>query len=384
MPPSHLYVHVPFCARRCSYCDFSIAVRTVTPVDEYLTALRTEIARTFPAGGHLTTVYLGGGTPSRLGGAGVARLIDLVRDAVAIAADAEVTIEANPDDVTREAVAAWKLAGVNRVSVGSQSFDDAVLKWMHRTHDSAQIERAVENLRGGGIDNISLDLIFSLPAHLNRSWETDIARTLALEPDHVSLYGLTVETNTPIARWADRGTIVEGTEDKYEEEFLYAHVAMSEAGFDHYEVSNFGRPGRASRHNSAYWTGAQYAGVGPSAHSFDGAVRRWNVSAYAAWARLLGAGQSVIAGEEELTPENRDAERVYLGLRTTAGLDVDDDHLTAARAWVAAGWAKLEGSRLRLTPTGWLRLDSLAADLAARRSNSRSETLSKSPSHCYI
>ncbi|HWL40728.1 MAG TPA: radical SAM family heme chaperone HemW [Gemmatimonadaceae bacterium] len=384
MPPNHLYVHVPFCARRCSYCDFSIAVRATTPVDEYLTALRTEIVRTFPDGGSLSTVYLGGGTPSRLGGPGVARLLDLVSERAAIDAGAEITIEANPDDVTPESAAAWAQAGVNRVSLGSQSFDDHVLQWMHRTHDSAQIELAVRILARAGIENLSLDLIFSLPAHLNRSWRSDIQRTLSLEPAHVSLYGLTVESHTPIARWADRGAIVEGTEERYEEEFLYAHESMSAAGFEHYEVSNFARPGRVSRHNSAYWTGAEYAGVGPSAHSFDGTFRRWNVPAYANWAKLLGAGQSVIAGEEELSLENRDAESVYLGLRTKGGLDIRDTDLTTARVWVAEGWAELDGPRLRLTVTGWLRLDSLAADLAARRANRRPETLSKSPSHCYI
>lgn len=384
MHPDHLYVHVPFCARRCSYCDFSIAVRSATPVDEYLTALRTEIARAFPELGRLKTVYLGGGTPSRLGGLGVARVIEMLRDYATVERGAEITIEANPDDVTEDAVVAWVEAGVNRVSLGSQSFDDRVLEWMHRTHDAAQIGRAVANLRGVGIENISLDLIFSLPAHLDRLWGTDIDRALALEPAHVSLYGLTVEQHTPIARWAARGTIVEGTEEKYEEEFLLAHAAMETAGFEHYEVSNFALPDRHSRHNSAYWTGAAYAGVGPSAHSFDGSVRRWNVPAYANWVELLRAGQSVVAGQEELSSENRDAEAVYLGLRTSRGLEIGDSERLAAEPWVAAGWAELEGSRLRLTPTGWIRLDSLAADLAARRSNRRPETLSKSPSHCYI
>ena len=369
MPPRHLYVHVPFCARRCSYCDFSIAVRSATPDDEYLTALRAEIGGTLQKNSALSTVYLGGGTPSRLGGSGVARLIDLVRDAATIEPDAEITIEANPDDVTHEAAAAWVGAGVNRVSLGAQSFDDGALEWMHRTHDSAQIERAVRILQGAGIENLSLDLIFSLPAHLNRSWESDIEKALALDPSHISLYGLTVEQHTPIARWADRGTIVEGSEEKYEEEFLYAHKTMSAAGFEHYEVSNFARSGQASRHNSAYWTGAEYVGVGPSAHSFDGAFRRWNVPGYANWVKRLSAGESVIAGEELLTAENREAEKVYLGLRTQNGLVLGSSEVDFVGSWVREGWADLDASRLRLTATGWLRLDSLAADIAARRTN---------------
>ena len=249
----------------------------------------------------LDTVYLGGGTPSRLGGQGVAEVLSAIRNHASIAPGAEITIEANPDDVNDLAVAKWVAAGVNRVSLGSQSFDDAVLKWMHRTHDAGQIGEAVRTLRRGGIANISLDLIFALPASLNRSWERDLTLALDLEPEHVSLYGLTVEAHTPIARWADRGVVVEGSEAQYEEEFLLANKSMTRAGFEHYEVSNFALPGRGSRHNSAYWTGAPYAGIGPSAHSFDGAVRRWNVSAYSEWVRRLATGRPVLAGEETLT-----------------------------------------------------------------------------------
>ncbi|HVS60644.1 MAG TPA: radical SAM family heme chaperone HemW [Gemmatimonadaceae bacterium] len=384
MQPSHLYIHVPFCARRCSYCDFSIAVRSSTPVDEYTTALRAELELGAVEGATLDTVYLGGGTPSRLGGLGVADVLTAIRERAQIAPNAEVTIEANPDDVNDIAVAQWLAAGVNRISLGAQSFDDTVLDWMHRTHDSSQIARAVKEIRRVGIDNISLDLIFALPAHLNRNWTNDVMRALELAPSHVSLYGLTVEAHTPIARWADRGAVVEGSEAQYEEEFLYANEAMSMAGFEHYEVSNFSLPGKSSRHNSGYWTGASYAGVGPSAHSFDGAARRWNVAAYAEWVRRLSNSEPTIGGEEFLTDENRDTEEVYLGLRTRQGLEIGTAELSVAELWQTAGWAEVVGVRLRLTPTGWLRLDSLAADLAARRSNRPSAELSATPSHCYI
>jgi oxygen-independent coproporphyrinogen-3 oxidase len=384
MPPRHLYIHVPFCARRCSYCDFSIAVRSTTPVEEFTQALRTELAIGVVQDSLLDTVYLGGGTPSRLGGLGVADVLSAVRDTARIAEDAELTIEANPDDVNDMAVAQWAAAGVNRVSLGSQSFDDSVLEWMHRTHDASQIGEAVKALRRGGISNVSLDLIFALPATLNRSWERDLTLALELEPKHVSLYGLTVEAHTPIAHWASRGAIVEGTEGQYEEEFLLAHESMTAAGFEHYEVSNFSLPGKKSRHNSAYWTGAPYAGIGPSAHSFDGATRRWNVSAYSEWVRRLAAGKSALAGEELLTPENRDAEEVYLGLRTRIGLEIEESDFEHVGRWVDAGWAELENRRLRLTAAGWLRLDSLAADLAARREKNANSTLSATASHCYI
>jgi oxygen-independent coproporphyrinogen-3 oxidase len=384
VPPSHLYIHVPFCARRCSYCDFSIAVRARTPVEEYISALRTELATGVVEGSTLDTVYLGGGTPSRLGGPGVAEVLSSVRERASIAADAEITIEANPDDVNDVAVAQWAAAGVNRVSLGSQSFDDSVLEWMHRTHDSRQIAQAVKALKRGGISNLSLDLIFALPDTLKRSWERDLTLALDLEPAHVSLYGLTVEAHTPIARWRDRGAVVEGTEDAYAEEFLLAHESMENAGFEHYEVSNFSRPGKASRHNSAYWTGARYAGIGPSAHSFDGSTRSWNVPAYSEWVRRLTAGESVTAGEERLTPANRDAEEVYLGLRTLNGLHIDKTELETVARWVDAGWADLNERQLRLTPAGWLRLDSLAADLVARRTGRPHEVLGATPSHCYI
>ncbi len=401
MPPSHLYVHVPFCARRCSYCDFSIAVRSQTPIDEYVHALRSELEQGAVDNATLDTVYLGGGTPSRLGGPGVASVLAAIRDRARLSGGAEVTIEANPDDVNDIAVAQWVAAGVNRISLGAQSFDDNVLEWMHRTHDSPQIARAVQAINRGGIDNISLDLIFALPAHLDRDWKNDVDRALTLEPAHVSLYGLTVEAHTPIARWADRGAIVEGSEDQYEDEFLYADQTMSAAGFDHYEVSNFSRPGNASRHNSAYWTGVAYAGLGPSAHSFDGAARRWNVAAYVEWVRRLANTEPTLGGEELLTDENRDAEEVYLGLRTRRGLEIGEADLAVAEVWRTAGWAQIEHvtasaplgtssdrtgptARLRLTPTGWLRLDSLAADLAARRSNRSTPALIATPSHCYI
>ena len=367
MPVRHLYIHVPFCARRCSYCDFSIAVRARTPIDEYTTALRAELSLGAVEGSTLDTVYLGGGTPSRLGGLGVADVLSAVRSHAEIAPNAEVTIEANPDDVNDMAVAHWVAAGVNRISLGAQSFDETVLGWMHRTHDATQIGTAVRAIRRGGIENISLDLIFALPPHLDRNWKNDIERALDLDPTHVSLYGLTVEANTPIARWADRGAIVEGSETDYEEEFLHAHDAMTAAGFEHYEVSNFSLRGMASRHNSAYWTGAPYAGIGPAAHSFDGTARRWNASAYTEWLRRLASSESVAAGEEILTDENRDAEEVYLGLRTQRGLEIGDEELPTVELWRAAGWAELELRRLSLTPAGWLRLDSLAADLAARR-----------------
>ena len=373
-PLQHLYVHVPFCARRCSYCDFAIAVRSRVPVGEYVDALRRELSLRFAEAERpvLETLYFGGGTPSRLGGEGVARAIAAVREHATLAPGAELTIEVNPEDVSDEALAAWTEAGVNRLSIGSQSFSESALGWMHRGHGGAGIASAVERARAHGIGNLSLDLIFALPDEVPRSWDEDIDRALALEPEHLSLYGLTFEPATPLARWRARGEAAEASEERYEQEFLRAHERLSNAGFDHYEVSNFARPGLASRHNSSYWSGAAYGGVGPSAHAFDGTRRGWNVPQYAEWVRLLAAGADPRAGEEELTGENRVAEEVYLGLRTRRGLVIGPEEAARVASWRDAGWAELDDGtgerRLRLTATGWLRLDSLAADLTLFRS----------------
>ena len=369
--PRHIYLHVPFCARRCSYCDFSIAVRRTVPVDEYLGALEAEIRARFGARqpSEVDTIYLGGGTPSRLGGVGVARALELVQRQFHPAAGAEITIEANPDDVSPEAAALWRAAGVNRLSLGGQSFDDKVLAWMHRTHDSTTTARAVRSARSAGITNLSLDLIFALPESLERNFENDVQRLLELDPDHVSLYGLTIEPRTPLGRWVARGLTVEQPEEGYEADFLDAHRLLTGAGFAHYEVSNYGRPGYRARHNAAYWAGVPYVGLGPSAHGFDGQVRRWNVRHYADWRDRALANADPMEGSESLTAENRVAEAVYLGLRSDAGLPIAPSDRPVVDRWTGAGWVDLAGDgRIRCTAEGWLRLDALAAALTHHRS----------------
>jgi oxygen-independent coproporphyrinogen-3 oxidase len=382
--PPHLYIHVPFCGRRCSYCDFSIAVRRVVPVADYLEGIELELnglgamsivsgAADGAAQAHvqgwdrdpwiLDTVYLGGGTPSRLGGDGVESLLRLIRERATLSSQAEVTLEVNPEDVSAEAVAAWARAGINRVSLGAQSFNEGVLVWMHRTHSASRIAEAVRLLRAGGISNLSLDLIFALPPEIDRSWTEDIDAALALDPDHLSLYGLTVEPATPLERWTAAGRVSRTSDERYAEEFLQAHDRLTAVGFNHYEVSNFARPGRIARHNSAYWTGASYLGIGPSAHSYDGVSRRWNVKPYTEWLRFLRGGQSVTEGAEAIGPETAGAERAYLGLRTNNGYRLGAADRFPAEQWVRAGWAAIDGDLVRLNAEGWLRLDSLAAGL---------------------
>lgn len=370
MHADHLYLHVPFCARRCVYCDFSIAVRPVVPVAEYGAALAAEFtARHHESTFALSTLYFGGGTPSKLGGEGVARVVDMVRSRAAIEPQAEITLEANPEDVSPASAAAWRAAGVNRISLGIQSFHDGALRWMHRTHDAAQALRSIDVLRDAGLENLSIDLIFATPRSLDRSWRKDLDQAIALRVPHVSMYGLTVEPHTPLGRWVARSSVSEATEDRFEAEFLEGHEALVSDGFDHYEVSNYGRPGSHSRHNWAYWQRRPYAGLGPSAHEFDGVNRRWNVSAYAEWARRACSGSSTVDGSEALSEDQKRAEEVYLGLRTARGVDIEADELTWVQPWIDAGWATMLPPRtLRLAPLGWLRLDALASSLTSLRS----------------
>ena len=374
----HAYVHVPFCARRCSYCDFSIAIRKDVPADHFVDAIMAEmVTRGIGLGAaELETVYVGGGTPSKLGGAGLARLIFEIAHLAGVdnfstfGGKREITIEANPEDVTPEAASLWAASGVNRVSLGVQSFDSRVLEWMHRTHGPGAAGRAVETLREAGIDDISVDLIFALPGTLERDWTADLAAALDLRPTHISLYGLTVETHTPLGRWKARGQVVEAPEDRYADEFLEAHRTLDAAGFEHYEVSNYSLPGRRAKHNSAYWSGASYLGLGPSAHGFDGRTRRWNAPAYADWSARVGRGEDPVQGNELLTADERESERVYLGLRTSDGLAVHEDELKTVTPWLEAGWGELKDGVLRLNAHGWLRLDAIAAALTSVRSHS--------------
>lgn len=372
----HIYLHVPFCGRRCSYCDFAIAVRREVPVRAFIDAILAEIVtRGIRPNPELRTLYFGGGTPSKLG-AGLADLVNELRprllgsDFSTYPQQVEVTAEANPEDITPTAAAAWRAVGVNRVSLGVQTFDPTVLQWMHRTHGPEAVSEAVQVLRGAGIDNISVDLIFALPSDQRRDWSRDLDLALALEPTHLSLYGLTVEPHTPLGRWRDRGAVQEAPEERYEAEFMEAHRRLTAAGFDHYEVSNFGRPGFHSRHNSSYWTGAAYLGLGPSAHGFDGVERRWNLAAFAAWEAAAGRGDDPMEGRETIGAEERQSEEVYLGLRTTGGLQIRQNELKTVTPWIESGWGTLRGDRLTLTPEGWLRLDALAASLTSLRSRS--------------
>jgi oxygen-independent coproporphyrinogen-3 oxidase len=367
----HLYLHVPFCVRRCSYCDFSIAVRKRIPADDYVAAIRAELESAGPIES-LETIYLGGGTPSLLPPEAVSTLLHYAFGHTPSPYAVEVTLEANPEDVTPDAATAWRRAGVNRVSLGAQSFHDPVLRWMHRSHDAGRIGAAVKTLRRAGIENVSLDLIFALPRELSRDWSRDLDLALALEPAHLSLYGLTVEPRTPLARWVSRGAATATDDERYAEEYLLAHERLSGAGYTFYEVSNAAREGRRSRHNSAYWSGRAYLGLGPAAHSYDGRTRRWNLAAWEAYRRALADGRSPVASEETLSDEQRELERLYLGLRTADGVPSTVLHRPppSLDPLLARGWIVEDGGRVRCTPEGWLRLDSLVQALTGSAATS--------------
>jgi oxygen-independent coproporphyrinogen-3 oxidase len=365
----HVYVHVPFCARRCSYCDFAIAVRKDTPDREFVDALRVEwrarrALAAWDVTPSITTLYFGGGTPSRLAGETLRSIIQMLSADRALSPDAEITLEANPDDVTPDRAQAWRAAGVNRISLGVQSHEPAVLEWMHRTHSADQVPFAMSILRNSGFSNISVDLIFGVPVALRRDWLRDLDLTLELDPTHISLYGLTVEPHTPLAHWTRRGESTTIPDERYASEYLDIHDCLVNQGFEHYEVSNAARPGFHSRHNSAYWRGADYIGLGPSAHSLVHGVRSWNVREWAEYAARAGRGESLVSGDEALDGDDRRLERLYLGLRTTDGLAEWEVPEGARANWVRTGWAVVQNGRIRLTTEGWLRLDALVSAIS--------------------
>ncbi|HET8624170.1 MAG TPA: radical SAM family heme chaperone HemW [Gemmatimonadales bacterium] len=364
----HLYLHVPFCARRCSYCDFAIAVRRTVPAEQYVAAVRREweARRAHPAwldSPVVDSIYFGGGTPSRLPPEDLARLIVTIAADRPLAPGAEITLEANPEDVTSAAAAAWLATGINRLSLGLQSFDDNVLRWMHRTHDSCAGPRAVTAARRAGFDNLSLDLIFGLPSQVERDWVDDLSRAIGLEPDHLSLYGLTTEAGTPLSRWTARGEVRPVDEAQYTDEYVAAHRALTQAGFEHYEVSNAARPGRRARHNAAYWARAPYLGLGPSAHSAASGERWWNLREWSAYARAVEEGSDCVAGRESPGPDAVRLEELYLGLRTSEGVPAALVPGPTLARWTRDGWATAAEGRVRLTVDGWLRLDALVASV---------------------
>lgn len=367
--PRHLYVHAPFCARRCSYCDFAVHVARTPPVEEWLTAIEAELRLTFEASGWegprpLSTLYVGGGTPSLLGPGAMAGLVERLRRYFDLSRLLEWTAEANPESIDGALARDWRQAGIGRVSLGVQTFHPPALRWMGRLHGPDGAARAVEAVRAAGIDDVSLDLIFALPSRLGRDFGQDLDRVLGLEPTHVSLYGLAAEPGAHLGRRVAEGRETLPDEESYAAEYGIAVDRLTRAGFEHYEVSNFARSGRRSRHNAAYWTGADYLGLGPGAHSFVAGERWWNERDWLTWSRRLAAGGLPVEGRERLEPDAARLERIWLGLRHDGGWS---GRIGPAQARLLDDWEGrgLLASRdpVRLTPDGWLLLDRLAVDL---------------------
>jgi putative oxygen-independent coproporphyrinogen III oxidase len=373
-----VYVHVPFCATRCGYCDFNTYTATelgggasqasyaATAVEELRLARRVLGEVDLPA----QTVFFGGGTPTLLPSGDLARLLGAVRDEFGLAPDAEVTTEANPDSVTPESLQALRTAGFTRVSFGMQSAVTHVLATLDRTHDPERVATAVGWARDAGFEGVSVDLIYGTPGESLADWQASLDAALALTPDHVSAYSLIVEAGTRLAGMVGRGELTAPDDDDLADKYLMADAAFSAAGLEWYEVSNWAATvGQRCAHNQLYWQGGDWWGVGPGAHSHVGGTRWWNVKHPSAYAGRLADVASPAYAREVLTEQQRRFERVLLGTRLVSGLPLDDVHAsgrTAAASLVGRGL--LDGKafaadRAVLTLRGRLLADAVVRDL---------------------
>jgi len=379
--PFGVYVHVPFCTVRCGYCDFNTyTVADLGTASGVPGASRTTYAAAAVAEVRLArrvlgtpralvqTVFFGGGTPTLLSPADLASVLRAVEGELGLAPGAEVTTEANPDSVTKADLIALREAGFNRISFGMQSAVGHVLTVLERTHDPARVPDVVAWARAAGFEQISLDLIYGTPGESLADWETSLDAALACEPDHISAYSLIVEDGTALARRVRRGELPMPDEDDLADKYAAADARLAGAGLQWYEVSNWARDDDARcRHNLLYWTGADWWGVGPGAHSHLGGVRWWNVRHPAAYADRIAAGLSPAHARELLDPETRRVERVLLELRVREGLPLDvldDAGRAAVPEQVALGLATVEDERLVLTDRGRLLADGVIRDLA--------------------
>lgn len=366
-----IYIHVPFCQGRCIYCDFYSTTEGEEWKSRYVDALLAELRmrRDELPLARVHSIYIGGGTPSQLPARALSGILNEVCRLFPVDSDAEVTVEANPDDVTPEWLAALSHTPVNRLSMGVQSFDDALLRLIRRRHTAQQAVCAVEQAARHGISNVSIDLIYGLPTQTMEQWQADVCQALALDVQHLSAYSLSYEEGTPLWRMLEQGRIEEADEEL--SLCMYEHLIDSTraAGFTHYEISNFCRPGRHSQHNSAYWHGVPYLGFGPGAHSYDGMrTRRWNLSDLKGYVQAAGSmppHQSEVLTDDELYDET-----VMTRLRTSEGLSLD--LLTAAyRAYcmaqaephLRAGRLEQAGSTIRLTRQGIFTSNDIISDL---------------------
>jgi oxygen-independent coproporphyrinogen-3 oxidase len=375
-----IYVHVPFCERKCPYCDF-YSVEGTGLKDRFLGALQKDIAgasRRVPAA-VVDTVYLGGGTPSLLTQEEIGGILSGIGGHFDVAADAELTIEVNPGTTTRESLRLLRQLGINRLSVGVQSFDDRILSFLGRIHSAAEARACVRDARAAGFENLSVDLIFAVPGQLRGQWVETVKETLVFNPEHVSAYSLIVEEQTPLWERVQAGEVVPVDEDEEAAQYTATMELFEEAGYDHYEVSNYARKGCRSRHNAGYWHHCNYLGFGPSAHSFwvdpcSGSARRWaNVRQVGGYCDLLWREESPVVMAEELGTRELVNERIFLGLRsdglslTDVAVDLGYEFSADQQAYIdrllACGHAVLSDGTVRLTRQGYLLCDEICSQL---------------------
>jgi oxygen-independent coproporphyrinogen III oxidase len=369
-----VYIHIPFCKQACHYCNFHFAT-SLKHKDEMVAAIIKEIKLTPHFNNKKTpvnTIYFGGGTPSILDIGSIQSVLQALHKKFTIANDAEVTLEANPDDITLLKLKEWKQAGVNRLSVGIQSFNDAELQWMNRTHSATESLQCIDNIKDAGFTNFSVDLIYGSPLLSNDDWKKNVQTVIKKDIPHISCYALTVEPRTALDKLIALHKKQDVDSDKQAEQFLLLMKWMKAAGYRHYEISNFAKPGLQSRHNSSYWSGENYYGFGPSAHSFNGKSRRWNIASNTIY--LLKLQEGIIPAEEEiLTPVQQLNEYIMTALRKDEGISLKhvthsfspqhtQELIKQSSKWKKGGKLIVENEHLILTNQGKLFADGIAAD----------------------
>jgi oxygen-independent coproporphyrinogen-3 oxidase len=371
-----IYIHIPFCKQACYYCDFHFSTNQSLR-EELIKAISWEIGfqKNYLRGEEIETIYFGGGTPSLLSKPELDMIFHSIYKHYSICTRPEITLEANPDDLTKEKIQILNEVGINRVSLGIQSFDAAVLKFLNRAHTSEEAMICALHLQESGINNLSIDLIHSIPGQDDHILMQNLEKVIQLAPQHVSVYSLTLEEKTVFGKWASRGQIKAVEETQSARQFELVMDTLIGSGYDHYEISNFCLPGFASKHNSSYWQQKKYLGVGPSAHSFDGETRQFNVHNNNRYLKSLNEG--IIPFEKELlTRENKVNEYIFTSLRTSRGCDLsylanthhyDIRKINSAyiHSLLNMGYATLNDEVLILTRHGKLLADKIASDLFA-------------------
>ena len=318
-----IYLHIPFCKKACHYCNFHFST-SLRQKNDFTGALLKEMVlqQNYLRGEAINTIYLGGGTPSLLEQEDLEMILGRLRGLFSIHPEAEYTLEANPDDISPAKLAAWRQAGINRLSIGIQSFFEEDLQWMNRAHNAQQAEACIRLAQEAGFHNLTIDLIYGTPGLTDARWQENVQKALALNVPHLSCYALTVEPGTALQKMIDQHKKEPVEEEKQARHFTGLMQWMQEAGYEHYEISNFAKPGFRSRHNTAYWQGTPYLGLGPSAHSFNGAARQWNIANNALYIQSLQNG-AVPFEAEELNAAQRLNEYIMISLRTAEGIDLN-------------------------------------------------------------